>query len=91
MSEVTQILGQIEAGDGQAAEKLLPLVCDELRKLVAAKMTQQQPGQTLQATACFTRRMSRDGSRTAAGGLCVLEQIPDASARGGSSRRCIRR
>ena len=51
MSDVTHILGQIEDGDGQAAEKLLPLVYDELRKLAAAKMTQENPGQTLQATA----------------------------------------
>ncbi len=51
MSEVTRILGQIEDGDGQAAEKLLPLVYDELRKLAAAKMAQENPGQTLQATA----------------------------------------
>jgi RNA polymerase sigma factor (TIGR02999 family) len=51
MSNVTQILGQIEDGDGQAAEKLLPLVYDELRKLAAAKMAKEDPGQTLQATA----------------------------------------
>ena len=51
MSDVTQILSQIEDGDGQAAEKLLPLVYDELRKLAAAKMAQENPGQTLQATA----------------------------------------
>jgi RNA polymerase sigma factor (TIGR02999 family) len=51
MSDVTQILGQIEAGDGQAAEKLLPLVYDELRKLAAQKMVNEKPGQTLQATA----------------------------------------
>jgi DNA-directed RNA polymerase specialized sigma24 family protein len=51
VSEVTQILGQIEDGDGQAAEKLLPLVYDELRKLAAAKMAKEDPGQTLQATA----------------------------------------
>jgi RNA polymerase sigma factor (TIGR02999 family) len=51
MSDVTQILSAIERGDGQAAEKLLPLVYDELRKLAAAKMAQEQPGQTLQATA----------------------------------------
>jgi RNA polymerase sigma factor (TIGR02999 family) len=51
VSDVTQILGQIEDGDGQAAEKLLPLVYDELRKLAAAKMAQENPGQTLQATA----------------------------------------
>jgi hypothetical protein len=43
--------GQIENGDGQAAEKLLPLVYEELRKLAAAKMAQENPGQTLQATA----------------------------------------
>lgn len=51
MSDVTQILGQIEDGDPSAAEKLLPLVYDELRKLAAAKMAQEKPGQTLQATA----------------------------------------
>jgi RNA polymerase sigma factor (TIGR02999 family) len=51
VSDVTQILGQIESGDGQAAEKLLPLVYDELRKLAAAKMAKEDPGQTLQATA----------------------------------------
>ncbi len=51
MSDVTQILGQIEDGDGQAAEKLLPLVYAELRKLAAARMVNEKPGQTLQATA----------------------------------------
>ena len=51
MSDVTQILSQIEDGDGQAAEKLLPLVYDELRKLAAEKMAQEAPGLTLQATA----------------------------------------
>lgn len=51
MSDVTQILEQIEEGDGQAAEKLLPLVYDELRKLAAAKLANEKPGQTLQATA----------------------------------------
>ena len=51
MSDVTRILGQIEGGDGQAAEKLLPLVYDELRKLAAQKMAHEAPGQTLQATA----------------------------------------
>jgi RNA polymerase sigma factor (TIGR02999 family) len=48
---VTQILGAIEHGDGQAAEQLLPLVYDELRKLARAKMAREQAGQTLQATA----------------------------------------
>jgi RNA polymerase sigma factor (TIGR02999 family) len=51
MSDVTRILSQIEQGDGQAAEQLLPLVYDELRKLAAQKMAQEKPGQTLQATA----------------------------------------
>jgi RNA polymerase sigma factor (TIGR02999 family) len=51
VSDVTQILNQIESGDGQAAEKLLPLVYDELRKLAAARMAKEDPGQTLQATA----------------------------------------
>ena len=51
MSEVTQILSAIERGDPAAAEQLLPLVYDELRKLAAAKMAQEKPGQTLQATA----------------------------------------
>ena len=51
MSDVTQILSQIEQGDPHAAEKLLPLVYEELRKLAAAKLAQEKPGQTLQATA----------------------------------------
>lgn len=51
MSDVTRILSQIEQGDSQAAEKLLPLVYDELRKLAAVRLAQEKPGQTLQATA----------------------------------------
>ena len=51
MSDVTRILSQINDGDPKAAEQLLPLVYDELRKLAAAKMAQEKPGQTLQATA----------------------------------------
>ena len=51
MSDVTRILSQIEAGDPSAAGQLLPLVYDELRKLAAAKLAQEKPGQTLQATA----------------------------------------
>jgi RNA polymerase sigma factor (TIGR02999 family) len=51
MSEVTQILSVIEDGDPDAAELLLPLVYDELCKLAAAKLAQEKPGQTLQATA----------------------------------------
>lgn len=51
MGEVTRILSQIEQDDPSAAEQLLPLVYNELRKLAAAKMAQEKPGQTLQATA----------------------------------------
>jgi RNA polymerase sigma factor (TIGR02999 family) len=51
MSDVTRILSQIESGDPSAAEQLLPLVYDELRKLAAARLAQEKPGQTLQATA----------------------------------------
>ena len=51
MSDVTRILSAIEQGDPHAAEQLLPLVYDELRKLAAQKLAQEKPGQTLQATA----------------------------------------
>ncbi len=51
MTEVTRILSAIEQGDPQAAEQLLPLVYDELRKLASQKMAHEKPGQTLQATA----------------------------------------
>ena len=51
MTDVTQILSQIEHGDPSAAEQLLPLVYEELRKLAAAKLAHEKPGQTLQATA----------------------------------------
>jgi RNA polymerase sigma factor (sigma-70 family) len=51
MSDVTRILSQIESGDPSAAVQLLPLVYDELRKLAAARLAHEKPGQTLQATA----------------------------------------
>lgn len=51
MTDVTQILAQIERGDSSAAKQLLPLVYDELRKLAVQRMAQENPGQTLQATA----------------------------------------
>jgi RNA polymerase sigma factor (TIGR02999 family) len=51
MSDVTRILSAIEQGDPRAAEQLLPLVYEELRKLAAQKLVQEAPGQTLQATA----------------------------------------
>src|SRR5438128_11084681 len=51
MNEVTRILSAIEQGDPHAAEKLLPLVYQELRQLAAQKLAQEKPGQTLEATA----------------------------------------
>jgi DNA-directed RNA polymerase specialized sigma24 family protein len=64
---VTRILSQIESGNPAAAEKLLPLVYHELRKLAAAKLLQEQPGQTLQATAlvheAYLRLVASPGDR----------------------------
>src|SRR5256885_2056859 len=51
MSDVTRILEAIQHGDGRAADELLPLVYEELRKLAAHKMANEMPGQTLQPTA----------------------------------------
>jgi RNA polymerase sigma factor (TIGR02999 family) len=51
MSQVTRILSAIEQGEPHAADQLLPLVYDELRKLAAQKLAQEKPGQTLEATA----------------------------------------
>ena len=56
MTDVTRILSEIESGDPTAADQLLPLVYDELRKLAAAKLAQEKPGQTLQATALVHER-----------------------------------
>jgi hypothetical protein len=67
MADVTRILSQIEQGDPQAAEKLLPLVYEELRKLAAVKLAQEKPGQTLQATAlvheAYVRLVGGQGNR----------------------------
>jgi RNA polymerase sigma factor (TIGR02999 family) len=69
MNEVTTILSAIENGDAQAAEQLLPLVYDELRKLAATKLAQESPGQTLQATAlvheAYLRLMASPGRESA--------------------------
>jgi RNA polymerase sigma factor (TIGR02999 family) len=59
MADVTQILSQIEQGDPNAAEQLLPLVYEELRKLAAAKMSAERPGHTLQATALVHEAYAR--------------------------------
>jgi RNA polymerase sigma factor (sigma-70 family) len=67
MPDVTQLLAAIHHGEPQAAEALLPLVYDELRKLAAAKMAQEKPGHTLQATAlvheAYVRLMGKQGAR----------------------------
>jgi RNA polymerase sigma factor (TIGR02999 family) len=67
VSNVTQILNAIEQGDPQAAEKLLPLVYDELRNLAAQKLAQEEPGQTLQATAlvheAYVRLVTSEGNK----------------------------
>jgi RNA polymerase sigma factor (TIGR02999 family) len=67
MSAVTQILAAVDRGDPHAAEQLLPLVYDELRKLAAARMTAEAPGQTLQPTAlvheAYVRLVGGDQAR----------------------------
>jgi RNA polymerase sigma factor (TIGR02999 family) len=68
MSEVTRILSAIEQGDPQAAEQLLPLVYDELRKLAAQRLAQEKAGQTLQPTAlvheAYVRLVARGDDAT---------------------------
>jgi RNA polymerase sigma factor (TIGR02999 family) len=68
MSDVTQILSAIEQGDPSAAEQLLPLVYDELRRVAAAKLAHDSPGQTLQATAlvhdAYIRLVGSDSQRS---------------------------
>src|SRR5436309_14220568 len=59
MSEITRILSAVEQGDRQAAERLLPLVYKELRKLASQKLAQEKPGQTLQATALVHEAYAR--------------------------------
>ncbi len=92
MSHVTRILRAVEQGDPSAAEQLLPLVYDELRKLAAEKMAQENPGQTLQATALVheaylrlvgseTRRTYRDRSHFFASAATAMRRILVDSAR----------
>ena len=73
MKNVTQILEQIESGDPSAAELLLPLLYEELRKLAAAKLAQENPGQTLQATALVHEAYIR---------LVDVEQVQHWDSRG---------
>jgi RNA polymerase sigma factor (TIGR02999 family) len=73
MNDVTRILSAIDQGDPQAAEQLLPLVYDELRKLAAQKLAQEKPGQTLQATALVHEAFVR---------LVGTEQAPQWDSQG---------
>src|SRR6476646_8181958 len=73
MKNITQILGQIESGDPSAAEQLLPLLYEELRKLAAANLAQENPGQTLQATALVHEAYIR---------LVDVEQVQHWDSRG---------
>jgi RNA polymerase sigma factor (TIGR02999 family) len=66
MSDVTRILDRVQQGDPKAAEELLPLVYEELRRLAAGKMAQQPPGQTLQATELLHEAWLRLGANPAA-------------------------
>jgi RNA polymerase sigma factor (TIGR02999 family) len=85
MTEVTQLLAQIERGDPAAAEQLLPLVYDELRKLAAARLVQEKPGQTLQATALVHEAYLR---------LVDVEKVQHWNSRGhffGAAAQAMRR
>ncbi len=92
MSDVTQILSAIEQGNAHAAEQLMPLVYDELRRLATQKMAQETPGQTLQATALVheaylrlvgseTRRTYRDRRHFFASAAAAMRRILVDTAR----------
>jgi len=85
MHEVTQILSQIESGNSSVSEHLLPLVYDELRRLAAARLAQEKPGQTLQATALVHDAYIR---------LIDVENAPSWNSRGhffGAAAEAMRR
>src|SRR5438094_9989750 len=73
MHDVNRILDALAQGDPHAAEQLLPLIYDELRKLAAQKLAQEKPGQTLQATALVHEAYLR---------LVDQEQVPQWDSRG---------
>ena len=76
MGEVTRLLSAIDAGEPRAAERLLPLVYHELRKLAASRLAQERPGQTLQATALVHEAYLRLVGKQEPG---VRNQEPDSS------------
>jgi hypothetical protein len=88
MNEVTRILSAVEQGDPHAAEQLLPLIYDELRKLAAQKLAQEKPGQTLQATALVHEAYLRPGDGTVG---FVLKRHPVLPQPEKTLRRAIRR
>jgi RNA polymerase sigma factor (TIGR02999 family) len=85
MTEVTRILSAIEQGDPSAADQLLPLVYDELRRLAAQKLAHEKPGQTLQATAlvheAYLRLVDADKSQRWAGRKHFLAAAAEAVRR----------
>jgi RNA polymerase sigma factor (TIGR02999 family) len=103
MMDVTQILSQIESGDPSAAEQLLPLVYQELRKVAAAKLVHENPGQTLQATALVheaylrlvdvekAQRWASRGHFFAAAAEAMRRILVDAARRKGAAKRGARK
>ncbi|GAC1303928.1 MAG: ECF-type sigma factor [Isosphaeraceae bacterium] len=101
MNDVTRILSDIEQGDAQAAERLLPLVYDELRKLAARRLAKEEPGQTLQATAlvheAYLRLVGRDEARNwnsrghflAAAAQAMRRILVDNARRKGARKRGV--
>ena len=85
MSDVTQVLQAIESGDPQAAQQLLPLVYDELRKLARAKLRHEQPGQTLEATALVHEAYLRLVKPVASSQEPVASYMSNVSATGDCS------
>jgi RNA polymerase sigma factor (TIGR02999 family) len=84
MSDVTRILSQIEQGHPAAADQLLRLVYDELRKLAAAKLAHEKPGQTLQATALVHEaylRLVGGGAKSEVRGQRSAEELPTSDLR----------
>ena len=71
MSDVTRILQSIDAGDPKAAEQLMPLLYDELRKLAAVRIAHEPPGQTLQATALVHEAWLKLAGRTGNNGMAA--------------------
>ncbi len=79
MNEVTRILEAVEQGDPAAAEQLLPLVYEELRRLAAQRLTREMPGQTLQATALVHEaylRLVTEPSPASCRGVPIANEYP---------------